>query len=324
VKFLKKILIIQNELPEYRNFLWLGLRKKFQLYLLNISNSTVILPCGSCKFYTEEIINVHFDTVVVNASIRNILSIIKYKYIYNYDHMYGWTQFSGANKSNFLNLIKYLFYVTFFKKILLYYEFEKKLIPFGLQTDKFYFLNNTIENQHVVIDGNRNSKEFLFIGRNTIKSNLQLLFKAINLLPCNYIFHFVGVKSAEISEFNNYKQCIFYGSTSDKNFIAKIASRCKYFVYPGDVGLSVIHAIKLGLIPIVHSEIDKHMPELKAIYGELPIMYFKEGSYQSLAVEIKRCAESDIDISQEVMKYADKKFDENIAINNFIKLIIEN
>ena len=46
--------------------------------------------------------------------------------------------------------------------------------------------------------------------------------------------------------------------------IAQIANRCRLFVYPGGVGLSLIHAMAYGLPSIIHDDRWRHMPEIAA------------------------------------------------------------
>ena len=62
---------------------------------------------------------------------------------------------------------------------------------------------------------------------------------------------------------------VWHGGTSDEAEIAKVANGCRLFVYPGAVGLSLIHAMAYGLPAIVNNDRWGNMPEITA---------FEEGS----------------------------------------------
>ena len=46
-----------------------------------------------------------------------------------------------------------------------------------------------------------------------------------------------------------------------KKVIAEYANKSKIFFYPGDIGLSIIHAMAYGLPVLIHSHLQKHCPE---------------------------------------------------------------
>jgi glycosyltransferase involved in cell wall biosynthesis len=62
---------------------------------------------------------------------------------------------------------------------------------------------------------------------------------------------------------------VWHGGTSDEAEIAKVANGCRLFIYPGAVGLSLIHAMAYGLPAIVNNDRWGNMPEITA---------FEEGS----------------------------------------------
>lgn len=122
---------------------------------------------------------------------------------------------------------------------------------------------------------NDRENALIFIGRLTTKANLSLLFEALAHLgsdaPKLYIIG-EGQLSTELRnlsvELNIAKNIQWCGALTTESGIASIANRCKAFVYPGEVGLSLIHAMAYGLPAIVHNQPHLHMPEIAA---------FKEG-----------------------------------------------
>lgn len=140
---------------------------------------------------------------------------------------------------------------------------------------------------------------FLFIGRVTPKSEFHLLLDALQLLaatksnPTICIEVVAGV-SDFILEQTLRMQCSsmvrYHGPVFDSEAIYKIASTCHYFVYPGSVGLSLLHAFSLGLPALIHGENSEHMPEISAaVYGK-NILQFRKGDARSLADEMRRAA----------------------------------
>ena len=64
--------------------------------------------------------------------------------------------------------------------------------------------------------------------------------------------------------FANGSKINWYGKLIDEKDISNIANRCRIFVYPGAVGLSLIHAMAYGLPCLIHSDRCNHMPEIAA------------------------------------------------------------
>ncbi|UTV86708.1 glycosyltransferase family 4 protein [Cobetia amphilecti] len=121
----------------------------------------------------------------------------------------------------------------------------------------------------------------LFVGRLTDKSNLSLAFQAIAILKDRApVLHIIGdginkkILSDLAFELNISDKVIWHGAITEESKIAEIANKCKGFLYPGDVGLSLIHAMAYGLPCIVHNTRKKHMPEIAAfIQGETGLSF---------------------------------------------------
>lgn len=111
----------------------------------------------------------------------------------------------------------------------------------------------------------------LFIGRLTVKSRFRLLIDALSDPKLSDVtLHVIG-DGAHLDDFQKHAndrsvdhQIVWHGGQTDEGQISQIANRCKAFVYPGDIGLSLIHGLAYGLPCIVHSERSRHMPEIAA------------------------------------------------------------
>lgn len=137
--------------------------------------------------------------------------------------------------------------------------------------------------------------EFLFIGRLTQKARLSLLLQALALMQTKGVkVHIIGSGEEEdnlralAASLGVETQLRWHGSLIDENAIARVANRCAAFVYPGQVGLSLIHAMGYGLPAIVHDQPMEHMPEIAAFRDGETGLTFKVGSEVSLARQLSR------------------------------------
>ena len=109
----------------------------------------------------------------------------------------------------------------------------------------------------------------LFVGRLTEKADLRLLLEALHDPRLrNVRLEVIGdgpdraaleARAAELGV-----DAVWHGGLTDEARIARVANRCRLFCYPGQVGLSLIHAMAYGLPAIVHGDRLRHMPEIAA------------------------------------------------------------
>lgn len=319
---MKTVLIIQNELPSYRNFLWEGLRKAFNLYLADESTNQLICPDGSVTTFQDHMFKKQLDCVVVNAGIREIFKAFRYIRKYRPLAVIGWSQFVGKNKSFLVRLVKSLYLMTVFDKVMLYYEHEKYLMPLSGLKRKSVGLNNTVADWPPAVPSNIDPRAVLFLGRYTEKSKLSLLLEAA--LEINDIkLHIVGVQDDEVPVHFRKNNFHFHGRTNDLERISEIAARCTYFVYPGDVGLSIVHAVKLGLIPVVHADLDAHMPECRAVAQALSVVYFQKDDRSSLSNVLSLLLESKSTAKTKkwIVSKGYETFAAELMITNFINVV---
>lgn len=173
-------------------------------------------------------------------------------------------------------------------KVLVYTDFEKE----KLGRSRCFALNNGLDKTDIQratsqVDIKRNygllNFDIVFVGRITEKARLDILIQA---LPS--INHKVRIKVVGDGALRNSLQKLalslgvenrvdWLGPMFDEDTLAPIMLAAHAFVYPGAVGLSLIHAFNYGLPAIVHSDRSSHMPEFSAFTdGENGIAFVKD------------------------------------------------
>jgi glycosyltransferase involved in cell wall biosynthesis len=137
-------------------------------------------------------------------------------------------------------------------------------------------LNNGIDTSSIAVLRRRYEPELrpralLFIGRLNPKAKLQLLLKSMSDPGCGCVTLEVvgdGPMFSELrklaSELGLEGRVRWHGGITDETRIAAIANRCRVFVYPGSVGLSLIHGLSYGLPAVIHGDRWSHEPEFAA------------------------------------------------------------
>jgi O-antigen/teichoic acid export membrane protein/glycosyltransferase involved in cell wall biosynthesis len=133
----------------------------------------------------------------------------------------------------------------------------------------------------------------LFIGRVTEKSRLELVLRAMAKPKlADFALHVIGDgrdrdKLIALSETLGISARVhWHDATVDEARIAPIANRCRLFVYPGSVGLSLIHGMAYGLPAIVHDHRKTHMPEVAAFQSGVTGLSFVPEDVDSLVASI--------------------------------------
>lgn len=180
---------------------------------------------------------------------------------------------------------------------------------------------------------NERSRDLLFIGRLTKKSNLGLLLKTLALPDCRHLtLDIIGGGEEDfalksLAEASGLVDRIrWHGGFSDEVRISEVANHCKLFVYPGSVGLSLIHAMAYGLPAVVHDNRLKHMPEIDALKpGENGVTFRFEDSL-SLSKSILQALEYEPDLrrmSECAIETTQNSFNTDDMAERFIRMIDE-
>lgn len=177
------------------------------------------------------------------------------------------------------------------------------------------------------------SLSLLFIGRLTEKCKLNLAFEALHRLGSNSpTLHIIGSGQEQkallkLSEKLNITKYIYwYGTLTDEVEISKIANNCKVFLYPGEVGLSLIHAMAYGLPAIVHNDKRYHMPEIAAFTKNVTGTDFKMNDVDSLCQSLSLILSNNNKLNYYSKKSYDiieKNFNTEVMAKRFTCLITE-
>lgn len=144
-------------------------------------------------------------------------------------------------------------------------------------------------------DPDTRAMNLLFIGRVTEKARLDLLIDAlVEPQLANAHLHVLGdgfsenMLRSKAASLGVADRITWHGGTTNETRIAQLANRCAVFVYPGQVGLSLVHAMGYGLPCIVHDQPLHHMPEIAAFKKGETGATFREDDAVSLAVEVAK------------------------------------
>lgn len=181
--------------------------------------------------------------------------------------------------------------------ILLYTDEEKESFEKNNYIKKPIFaLNNGINIDEVDKHFKANWCEFskrgnnvIFCGRLTKKSNILLLLKAIK--KSTKINKLIVVGDGELfddcNEYiinNNMKESVeMLGAIYAPQELTKIFSKASLFVYPGKVGLSIVHAMAHGLPVVLHDNRNEHCPE-NIVANLNNAIFFEKDSDKSLSM----------------------------------------
>lgn len=171
----------------------------------------------------------------------------------------------------------------------------------------------------------------LYIGRLTDKSNFILILKALISPEANgVVLHVIGA-GKDIEYYKNFvvdngldSRVRWYGELLNETEIAQVANKCALFVYPGAVGLSLIHAMAYGLPSIVHNSQRRHMPEIAAFSDHETGYLFEYSSEESLISVISK-ALADVDnlkkMSDKARHVADDVYNTQRMAERFCELV---
>jgi glycosyltransferase involved in cell wall biosynthesis len=213
---------------------------------------------------------------------------------------------------------------------------EYKQAQGGKIAKPVFGLNNGVETDHIIklrtpYHVEERPRDLLFIGRITQKSELKLVLDALALPQCSSVTLDVigeGPNQAQLQKdaatLGMSERIRWHGGIVDEEQIAAIANQCKAFVYPGSVGLSLIHAFAYGLPAIVHNDRWTHMPEIAAHKPGMTGLVFEKGSVLSLAKTISQIiADKDqlTQFSSHTIELTNKTFNVRDMASRFISVI---
>lgn len=136
---------------------------------------------------------------------------------------------------------------------------------------------------------------FMFLGRLTEKAELHLALMALaQHKEKNTSLHVVGSgpQEAHLQEIARKldlsDRVIWHGPLTEEALIANVANQCRAFLYPGSVGLSLIHTMNYGLPALVHNNPHTHMPEIAAFEKNSTGCSFIKDDIEDLSKQMTR------------------------------------
>lgn len=347
-KYKKKILFVQPILPHYRipffeNFnkiydLDLFAQHKFyEKYSFNIKYARNI---KILKLFTwqQNLLSINFqeyDLVIFNVNPKYIstlfaLIICKIKLVKTIDYNH---RRSSTSRSFFVfirNLI-----VKIFTNGRIYYTKKEYFKEFNSNYFKFLrpinlgYANNSIDTKLVSKLRKKylpkTRSDFLFVGRLTHKSNIKLLINALVFSKNNYKVNILGDSQINSNFFKKlaYKnkvenRIIWHKFSSNEIAISNLFNSCKCFVYPGEVGLSIIHAMSYGLPAIIHNNNLHHNPEHSAFINKKTGLFFEENNARSLSLIMDKLYSSSDQELENFSKNSLNIINNNYSIDNMV------
>ncbi|WP_425104868.1 glycosyltransferase [Ancylobacter sp.] len=174
-------------------------------------------------------------------------------------------------------------------------------------------------------------RSLLFIGRLTEKAELGTLLDALarpELADVRLEIIGDGEERSSLEEkaagLGLEGRIAWHGGMTDERAIAAIANRCRLFVYPGGVGLSLLHAMAYGLPVVVHDERWRHMPEIAAFHRARCGVNFERGNPVVLARAIAQAltvTEVDDGWSVAAARVAEQEFNTQEMASRFCRLL---
>ncbi len=174
-------------------------------------------------------------------------------------------------------------------------------------------------------------RAIFFIGRLTAKADLPLLLDAMAQPGCKgMVLHIVGTGDSEAAlqqqaaDLGIGDHVVWHGALTDEATIATVANRCRLFVYSGEVGLSLIHAMAYGLPCVVHDDPMRHMPEIAAFRAGQTGRAFARGDVENLASVISGLMDDTDELqrlSRQCIEICESKFNTQSMAKTLIDFI---
>mgnify|MGYP002626433265 CR=1 FL=1 len=125
-------------------------------------------------------------------------------------------------------------------------------------------------------------------------------------------------------ELNVNDKIIWIGTTRDQEEMAPWFLSAKLFVYPGQIGLSILHAFSYGLPAVVHDNPEHQMPEYEVMEDGKTGRLFKENDVNDLSNVVNGLLADEparAKMSQYSREQAFTRYSMDNMISNFVNAI---
>ncbi len=214
------------------------------------------------------------DLLVLGASIRTLSNFVLVAHARAMGvPVLWWGQYHSAGSTARAKYLRRAMY-RLGSAVLFYTDAEVEAYAADGGTLPAAALNNGIDTREIVtlradtVPADR-PRRALFLGRLTGKARFDVLLQALARPEAQGVeLSVIGAADdavrARAAALGVGDRVLWHGALFSEAEIAPIANATRIFVYPGAVGLSIIHAMAYGLPVLVHDDRDRHMPEISA------------------------------------------------------------
>lgn len=271
--------------------------------------------------------------------LSSILDFIIYK-MFCKTKIIWWGHGTLGNQGIVGRKIRLLFY-NYSDGIIVYDDFGKKtLIEEGVSGDKIKIAGNCINKEDygylrfsdkklLNIDTN-NVLNFIFVGRINKEKRIDIAINALFNINTNrkLVFNIVGdgdyvdeIKHLVRNKFNNRVDVKLHGEKYGEQ-LDNLMLNSHMMLYPGSIGLSIIHSFSYGIPVLTHDNLIQQKPEFSYLQNGINGFLYKEGSEEDFTRVLQMIvAENDFYECRKNCLITAKKYTPEFVAENIINFI---
>ncbi len=117
---------------------------------------------------------------------------------------------------------------------------------------------------------------------------------------------------------------VMLGAIYDEDAIAKVFLKAKYFIHPGAVGLSILHALSYNIPVITHDNSDEHMPEFCVLEDGVNCLLYGQlhGPYEVVEKALNMPRRLYYQMSRKCSYIPKNKYNTEVMANRFIESVM--
>lgn len=344
-----KLLLHQTEIHSYRANLWINLSKlvnilpitdsynlnaltktqirEFKLLDKQLNNYSYIGKNNSFQIIKKALLEDYdiffcaLDSKRFDLLISGCIALIrKKKFIFQSHCLHKSRNIHNPIKLIIIIFINYVWFIL-----------ATRVIAYGDKSRSFFYMNETnkikiLHNRYESMPNNStrlnkdienivkdNVINILFIGRKISRKSFLFFIEIKKIMKKEFSisieFHLITEsKFHESHDFFNY-----YGPIRDNKLINEISEKCIFGINPESIGLSYIHYMCLGLIPIINNNLYMHGPEVIDNFDSNNTVFYKYNDAAECCYEINNLHRNLIELKKkaihnfEIAKYLHKK-----------------
>ena len=299
---MKSLAILQPSIEIYRNDFYHKLSKIYNLELFakyknsdldkNIKfNKTIIIKTN---FFEFEIFNYlklfQSDLIILTGNLKILSNIIIIlinlfykKKIYYLNHVL-------SKKHSNLKFIFFKIITKLISGVITYTKTEQRFLKRYYRIKKSFYLSNglkTVDPKLVNLNKSNYPFSIIFIGKISPKVNLDTFLERLikfnskcnlNIVTTTKSIKIIERKLNYLKEKNNLITVKLFLDKFDNSSLINIFNSSHFMIYPGSVGLSLIHSFNFGVPVILPFGKYYHMPEIEAFKNGHNGFYYEDTS----------------------------------------------